>query len=140
VKWEKATAFTLLWPTIARINLQTLLDTTPPKRVPILWDGSAPAPSKEHFFQDLQLASKPITVLDGYRCSSGLRKLTLAPKIRRKIMLYWALVFLVVALIAGVLGFTGVAVASAGIAKILFIIFLVLFLVSLITHFARGRA
>ena len=53
-------------------------------------------------------------------------------------MLYWALVFFVVALIAGVLGFTGIAVASAGIAKILFIIFLVLFLISIVTHFARG--
>jgi uncharacterized membrane protein YtjA (UPF0391 family) len=57
---------------------------------------------------------------------------------RRRIMLYWALVFLVIALIAGVLGFTGVAVAAAGIAKVLFVIFLVLFLISLVTHFARG--
>jgi uncharacterized membrane protein YtjA (UPF0391 family) len=54
-------------------------------------------------------------------------------------MLYWALVFLDIALIAGVLGFTGVAVASAGIAKVLFAIFLVLFLISLVTHLARGR-
>jgi uncharacterized membrane protein YtjA (UPF0391 family) len=30
-------------------------------------------------------------------------------------MLYWALMFFVVALIAGVLGFTGVAVAAAGV-------------------------
>jgi uncharacterized membrane protein YtjA (UPF0391 family) len=57
-----------------------------------------------------------------------------------ELMLYWAVVFLVVALIAGVLGFTGIAVASAGIAKILFIVFLVLFLVSLVTHFGRGSA
>ncbi|EBX4816814.1 DUF1328 domain-containing protein, partial [Salmonella enterica subsp. enterica serovar Newport] len=34
-------------------------------------------------------------------------------------MLYWALVFLVVALVAGVLGFGSLAGASAGIAKIL---------------------
>ena len=53
-------------------------------------------------------------------------------------MLSWALVFLVIALIAGVLGFTGVAVASAGIAKVLFVIFLVLFLISVVTHLARG--
>src|SRR5215469_17409788 len=26
-------------------TLQSLLDTTPPKRVPVLWDGPAPAPS-----------------------------------------------------------------------------------------------
>jgi uncharacterized membrane protein YtjA (UPF0391 family) len=39
-------------------------------------------------------------------------------------MLYYALVFLVVALIAGFLGFGGVAFAAAGIAKILFFVFL----------------
>ena len=34
-------------------------------------------------------------------------------------MLHWALVFLVIGLIAGVLGFTGIAGASIAIAKIL---------------------
>ena len=53
-------------------------------------------------------------------------------------MLYWALVFLIVALVAAALGFGGIAGASAGIAKILFFIFLVLLLVSLVTHFTRG--
>jgi uncharacterized membrane protein YtjA (UPF0391 family) len=47
-------------------------------------------------------------------------------------MLYWTLVFLVVALIAGLFGFGGIASASAGIAKILFGVFIVLFLVSLV--------
>jgi uncharacterized membrane protein YtjA (UPF0391 family) len=56
---------------------------------------------------------------------------------RRQDMLYYALVFLLVAILAGVFGFTGIAVASAGIAKILFFVFIVLFLVSLITHAAR---
>ena len=54
-------------------------------------------------------------------------------------MLRWALIFLVVALIAAALGFTGVYAAAAGIAKILFFVFLVLFVVSLIMHAARGR-
>lgn len=54
-------------------------------------------------------------------------------------MLSWALVFLVVALIAGVLGFTSIAGAAVGIAKILFFVFLVLFVVSAIMHMARGR-
>jgi uncharacterized membrane protein YtjA (UPF0391 family) len=49
-------------------------------------------------------------------------------------MLHWALVFLVIALIAGVLGFSGVYVAAAGIAKVLFFVFLVLFIISLFTH------
>jgi len=38
-------------------------------------------------------------------------------------MLYYALIFLVVALIAGFLGFGGIAFAAAGIAKILFFYF-----------------
>jgi uncharacterized membrane protein YtjA (UPF0391 family) len=54
-------------------------------------------------------------------------------------MLYWALVFLIVALVAAVFGFTGVYAAAAGIAQILFFIFLVLFLVSLVAGGWRGR-
>lgn len=46
-------------------------------------------------------------------------------------MLYWAIIFAVVALVAGVFGF-GVALAAGGIARILFFIFLVVFLVTLI--------
>lgn len=52
-------------------------------------------------------------------------------------MLYYALVFLLIAILAGVFGFGGIAVASAGIAKILFFVFIVLFVVSLITHTMR---
>lgn len=47
-------------------------------------------------------------------------------------MLYWTLVFLVVAMVAAVFGFTGIYVAAAEIARILFFIFLVLFIVSLV--------
>ena len=47
-------------------------------------------------------------------------------------MLYWALVFFIVSIVAAVFGFTGIAVAAAGIAKILFFVFLVLFVLSLI--------
>lgn len=54
-------------------------------------------------------------------------------------MLQWALIFLVVALVAGVLGFGGVAIISVDIARILFFIFLVLFVVSLIAGLLRGR-
>jgi uncharacterized membrane protein YtjA (UPF0391 family) len=57
---------------------------------------------------------------------------------RSTAMLYWALVFLVIALVAAALGFGGIAGASAGIAQILFFIFLVLLIVSLVAHFARG--
>jgi uncharacterized membrane protein YtjA (UPF0391 family) len=54
-------------------------------------------------------------------------------------MLYYTLIFLVVALIAGALGFGGVASASAGIARILFGLFLLLFVISLVMQLF-GRA
>jgi uncharacterized membrane protein YtjA (UPF0391 family) len=47
-------------------------------------------------------------------------------------MLKWALIFLVLGLIAGALGFTGVAGASIAIAKVLFFIFIAIFLAMLI--------
>ncbi len=55
-------------------------------------------------------------------------------------MLYWTLVFLVVALIAGALGFGGVAATSAGIARVLFGIFLILFVVSAVVQIFGGHA
>ena len=54
-------------------------------------------------------------------------------------MLYWTLVFLVVALVAGLFGFGGIASASAGIAKLLFGVFIILFLVSLVVSALRSR-
>jgi uncharacterized membrane protein YtjA (UPF0391 family) len=54
-------------------------------------------------------------------------------------MLYWALGFFVVALLAGVLGFSGIASASAGIAQVLFFVFLVLLVTSLAVHVLGGR-
>src|SRR4051812_715913 len=41
-------------------------------------------------------------------------------------MFSWALMFLVVALIAAIFGFTGIAASAAGIAKIIFVVALVL--------------
>jgi uncharacterized membrane protein YtjA (UPF0391 family) len=55
-------------------------------------------------------------------------------------MLYWAVIFFIIALIAGVFGFGGIASASVGIAQILFFIFLVLFVVTLIARLVSGRA
>ena len=60
------------------------------------------------------------------------RQLPDAPS-TEKIMLYWALMFLIIAIVAGFLGFGGIAFAAAGIAKILFFIFLVIFVVMLLT-------
>jgi len=59
--------------------------------------------------------------------------------VEEKKMLYYALVFFIIAVIAGLLGFGVVASAAAGIAKILFFVFLVLFIVTLIGHASRGR-
>lgn len=52
-------------------------------------------------------------------------------------MLYWALVFLLIAIVAAVFGFGGISLAAAGIAKILFFIFLVLFVVAGASHMMR---
>ena len=58
-----------------------------------------------------------------------------AKQVRVCAMLRWALIFLVIALIAAVLGFSGIAGAAAGMAKILFGLFLlvcaILFLIGL---------
>jgi uncharacterized membrane protein YtjA (UPF0391 family) len=54
-------------------------------------------------------------------------------------MLYYALIFFIVAIIAGALGFGGIASATAGIAQILFFLFLIGFVVTLILHLFSGR-
>ena len=54
-------------------------------------------------------------------------------------MLRWAVIFFVLALVAGVLGFGGVATASVGIAKILFYLFVIIFLLSLVMGLASGK-
>jgi uncharacterized membrane protein YtjA (UPF0391 family) len=53
-------------------------------------------------------------------------------------MLYWTLIFLVLALVAGALGFGGIASAAAGIAKILFFVFLALLAWSLVADMRRS--
>ncbi len=55
-------------------------------------------------------------------------------------MLYWAFVFLIIALVAGIFGFGGVSVAAAGFAKILFFVFLIVFVLSLILGMRRPIA
>jgi uncharacterized membrane protein YtjA (UPF0391 family) len=57
------------------------------------------------------------------------------PRLGGIAMLYYSLVFFIVALIAGVLGFGGLAGSLAWVAKVLFLIFLVLLVISLL----RGR-
>ena len=54
-------------------------------------------------------------------------------------MLRYALIFLIVAIVAGVLGFGGIAGAASQIAVLLFWVFVGLFVVGLVMHLARGR-
>ena len=53
-------------------------------------------------------------------------------------MLYWALIFLVIALVAGVLGLPGVAAIAADISWILFVVGLILAIVFFVVGRRRG--
>jgi uncharacterized membrane protein YtjA (UPF0391 family) len=55
-------------------------------------------------------------------------------------MLRWALIFLIVSLIAALFGFTDVAAASAGIAKVLFFIFVVVTVIFLVLGLVAGSS
>jgi uncharacterized membrane protein YtjA (UPF0391 family) len=83
--------------------------------------------------------SKPIgRVALSTHCTQGFA--TLADHRNARIhMLYWAAIFLVIAIVAAAFGFGGIAASAVGIAKILFVIFLVLFLVSAIAGLAGRR-
>lgn len=48
-------------------------------------------------------------------------------------MLRWAVIFLIMAIIAAVFGFGGIAAEAEWIAKVLFVVFIVLFVISLVT-------
>lgn len=54
-------------------------------------------------------------------------------------LLHWALIFLIVAIVAAVLGFGGAAGTAMEGAKIIFYIAIVLLVISVILNFARGR-
>ncbi len=53
------------------------------------------------------------------------------------VMLNWAILFLIVALVAAVLGFGGIAGTAIGIAKIIFVVAIILFLISAVMHLMR---
>jgi uncharacterized membrane protein YtjA (UPF0391 family) len=54
-------------------------------------------------------------------------------------MLYYAVIFFVIALVAALFGFTGIAAGAAGVAKVLFFVFIVLAIVSFLVNVFRGR-
>jgi uncharacterized membrane protein YtjA (UPF0391 family) len=55
------------------------------------------------------------------------------------VMLRWAILFLIVAIIAAVFGFGGIAAAATDIARLLFVVFLALFVIALFMG-RRGTA
>jgi len=55
-------------------------------------------------------------------------------------MLRWAVIFLVIGLIAGLFGFTAIAGVSHGIAKFLFFLFIAMFLIFLVLGLTVFRA
>jgi uncharacterized membrane protein YtjA (UPF0391 family) len=56
------------------------------------------------------------------------------------IMLGWALMFLLVALVAAFLGFGGIATFAVDLAKIVFFVAIVLFAISAVIALIRGRS
>jgi uncharacterized membrane protein YtjA (UPF0391 family) len=56
---------------------------------------------------------------------------------KEDVMLYWAAVFLVIALVAALFGFGGIAAGAVEIAKILFFVFLAVFVVTLVLGLLR---
>lgn len=52
-------------------------------------------------------------------------------------MLYWALMFFIVAIVAALFGFGGIAAGATSIAQVLFFLFIILFIVSLLMGLVR---
>src|SRR5690242_5844498 len=75
----------------------------------------------------------------GYRTGAQMDEDTRIARGRGIIMLRWAVIFLVVALVAAVFGFTGIATAAAGIAKFLFFLFLVVCLILFIAGLSVAK-
>jgi uncharacterized membrane protein YtjA (UPF0391 family) len=55
-------------------------------------------------------------------------------------MLKWALIFFIIAIVAGLFGFTGIAAGAATIAKWLFFIAVAIFVVFLVLGLIAGEA
>jgi uncharacterized membrane protein YtjA (UPF0391 family) len=53
-------------------------------------------------------------------------------------MLKWAIIFLIISLVAGALGFSNVSSLTGRLSKILFAIFFILFLIVLVFAFMAG--
>lgn len=54
-------------------------------------------------------------------------------------MLTWALIFFLIAIVAGIFGFTTISEAAVGIARVLFFLFLVVFIIFLVLGLFGGQ-
>ena len=54
-------------------------------------------------------------------------------------MLWWALVFFIVSVLAAIFGFGGIAGAAASVAQVIFYVALIFFVLSFIVYLFRGR-
>jgi len=70
--------------------------------------------------------------LGGVACSLDVAYLAETTVGEKTPMLKWALIFLVISIVAGALGFSGIAQGAATIARVLFGLFLILFILVLI--------
>jgi len=59
---------------------------------------------------------------------------------RRRAMLGWAILFFILAVVAGFMGFLGLAGVAASIAKALFLIFLAMLVLSFVIRAFQGRS
>jgi uncharacterized membrane protein YtjA (UPF0391 family) len=75
---------------------------------------------------------EPPLVLRVFEAPSGVHWVIPADNANEGPMLYWALVFLIIAIVAGALGFGGLAATAGSIAHILFFVFLVFFVIALV--------
>jgi uncharacterized membrane protein YtjA (UPF0391 family) len=88
-----------------------------------------------------------LNLLERFRLPTAATIRTRQHWVRRKLevcpmpanLLYYALVALVIALVAGALGFGGIAGTATGIAQLLFYLFIVIFLVVLLLNFVGRR-
>ena len=60
--------------------------------------------------------------------------------LEERIMLGWAITFLIVALVAALFGFGGIAAVAVDAAKIIFFVAIILFVVSAVVMLIRGRS
>jgi uncharacterized membrane protein YtjA (UPF0391 family) len=73
------------------------------------------------------------------RYQGKLKQHVLSPLHQGGVMLRWAILFFVLAVIASIFGFGGLSAAFAGVAKILFFLFVIVFIVFLLAGAVRGR-